>query len=302
MNQPRRPRLIALPLLAILAAALALAPAYSSTPTQTAENFIQIADRAQAITSQVRLLAQSQGLDTEQVAALIQQGTNLLNDARTSNSQGNYQLALAKAREAQAAFRDALELLNVSSLTGASGADEAAGILVAAERAKLRIAELRRVIETYQNLVPANQQSAVNVEWANANLTTAESSLTNVENLLKASSPDVSSAAQALSQAEKGIGLALKAMHHPRASTWRIPGFIVKMEKLVENTDALLRSAAARGVNVQDLQAKIANIRELVSLAKVKVTSGNTREGLELINEARALLHSIERDLAARAR
>ncbi len=302
MNQPRRPRLIVLALLAILAAALALAPAYSSTPTQSSENSIQIAERAQAIAEQLRLLAQSKGLDTQQLAALIQQGTNLLNDARTSNSQGNYLLALTKAREAQAAFRDSLESFSASSIAGSSGADQAAGILVAVERARLRIGELRAAIATYQNLVPANQQSAVNVEWANANLTTAESNLKSVENLLKGSSPDVSSAALALAQAEKSIALALKAMHDPRASTWRIPGFVIMIEKLVEKTDGLLKAAAARGVHVQDLQAKILNIRELVSLAKGKVTSGNIREGLELISQARALLRSIERDLAARAR
>ena len=303
MNQPRRRRLIAIPLLAILVAALVSVPAFSIASPSKTEKFIEIAKQAKAIADQLRAFAQSRGIDTPQVGALIEQGQTLLNEAIAANSSGNSELAVSKAREAQVTLRDAIALLSAPSFV-TEGAEEAKGLLVAAQRARVRIAELRLALATYQSQVSVDQQSAQNIAWVNANLTSAEGSLTQVENALGASSPNVSSAAQSLAQAQKTIRLAFAAMSRIefQPNAWRIPGFITAMERLIEKIDSQLKVEAGRGVNVQDLQAKIVNIREHVKSAKGKAANGDIQDALALIKEARGLLLSIEKALEARRR
>ncbi len=286
-------------MLAILAVALASAPAYSVASTQKVGKFIEIAKQAKAIADQLRALAQSRGFDTQQVDALIQQGQSLLSEAIAANSAGNSELAVSRAREAQTTLRDAIALLSVPSLV-MEGAEEARGILVAVQRAKERIGDVRSALAAYQNSPSFDQQSAQNIASVNSNLTSAERSLTDAENALKTSSPDVSSAAQSLAQAEKSIGRAFAAMPKIefRTNAWRIPGFITAMERLIEKIDSQVIEAG-KGVNVQDLQAKI---RELVNSAKKKAVMGDIREALALIKEARGLLLSIEKALEARRR
>lgn len=302
MNQPGRPRLIALALLAILAAAFVVIPAYSA-PGQKAEKFIEIAERAEGIAEQLRSLAQSQGLETEEAENLILQGNNLLREAKAANTAGNSELAFNRAREAQSALRDAITLLSAPPVT-MEEAEQAGGLLVAAQRARERIAELRAALTTYQAQVLVDQQSAENIGWVNANLTSAEASLTQVENALTSSPPDVSSAAHSLGEAGRVLGQAFKAMPRIefRTNSWRIPGFITSMEQLIGKIDAQLRDAANNGVDVQDLQIKMASVRGLVNSAKGKAAQDDIQAALALIKEARSILHSIERDLGARGR
>ncbi len=295
MNQPRRPRLIAIALLAILAAALVVFPAYSA-PTQKAEKFIEIAQQAKGIAEQLRAIAQSRGLDTQQADTLILQGNNLLGEARTAQSAGNSELAFSRARQAQSAFRDAIALLSAPSVV-MEEAEEARGLLVAAERARERIADLRLALTTYQTQISVDQQSVENFALVNSNLTSAEESLTDVENALKTSPPNISSAAQSLGEAQRSIRLAFAAMPRIESQTnaWRIPGFITAMENLIQNIDAQVKATGT-----QDLQARMQTVRALVDSAKEKAAQGDLQGALALVKDARTILHSIEKDLRGR--
>ena len=183
LNQPGRPRLVAFTLLAILAAAFIVAPAYSVPPAQKAARFIEIADQAKAIAEQVRSLAQLRGIDTQQANLLIDQGENSLAEAKSAHAAGNSKLAIDRAREAQASFRAAIALMTAPSLA-LEGADEAAGLLVAAMRARERIAELRSALTAYQTQVSVDQQSEEAIASVNGTLASAEASLAHVENAL----------------------------------------------------------------------------------------------------------------------
>ncbi len=289
-------QLAGLLIVAVLVTA-SIQPLAAGVPDQAkAQKFIEIAEDSGALASRLVDQAKSRGINVSTATVLIQEGDSLLAEAKTAFSKSDFVAAFERARLAQEKFRDAAKHLNLDEASAFH--EKAEGLLEAIARARLRIKSIRETLASI-TLTPENQGLVSQIK---SKLASAEDELANAEAAVRAEPAKASEAAIMLAQAEKNIAeafVALTQLAH-LANSHRAEAFLKEVEKHVQRLKEELARLAKRGVKVDDLNAQLATVEQLIAAARIKLKNGDINGALADIQQADQLLKAIQREIAKR--
>lgn len=262
-----------------------------------AEEFIRIVQKISGHAANLRDIAKANGADVTSADKLISEGEALIENAQASLGKGDYTLAFQNAKESQTKFRDSIKTL--TDLTGETEEEKAKDILAAIDRAAERIQRLR---ETIASISPTTENQNY-IDLVSEKIGEAEKNLANARSAIE-KMPNASAAAKLLGEANKNIEEALKALRliADWILTWRSENFLDGLEKELARVTDQLESAAKKGAKTEDLEAKLTEAEESIKEARAKLLTGDKKDALTKIKEARDILQEISKELQKRNR
>lgn len=269
-------------------------PGYADVANQSqAQAFIQVAQNAQAVAERL-LAAQPQGSETVGASALISDGRALLQEAQASYMQGDYATAISKATQAQEKFKQTI--VSLTSANSGQSDEKGLGILVAIQRARERLDQIRSILTSIQT---SDTQALATIRNL---LSDAETALDKSEAIIKSNPLNSQDAARFLAQAEGDLGRAmgdLKQLAHA-ANAGRGEGILKGLENQVRVLGDQIDRAAKKGVNVDDLKTQLNQVQSLIDAARQKFASGDVAGAVAIVQQARQLIQDIRQALASR--
>lgn len=294
-----RNRMAAIALLAMVVIILPTFSAVNSQPPRTekarAENFIELTARIEVDVERILQAAARRGVATAEADALVSMGESLLNEARTALASGDNTTALAKAREAQEKFRDAVRLLGRVTPQREQLQERAGGIRVALERITERV---QRVKELAAQLTSGPQAQ---IQELNARIAAAERAISESKSALEGSQPNADAAAKKLAEAEANVGRAFAILQRIArdGENRRFSEFFEKLASLLQNLRDQVSRAESAGKSVSDLKSKLSTASILLESAKTKLASGDKQASVEQLKQIRVTILEIRQGLAA---
>jgi len=208
-------------------------------------------------------------------------------------------------KDAMKTYREVYRMLNMyaeaEGLTSESGEGEKAeGLLVAIDRANETIARIKDANDTYFELDPLAEDDLREtiLAWINANLTYAESNLTEAYEAITLYS-NVGWAEGNLTEARGNISDAFAALKSLAEWTnaWRIESFLMGLKKSVERTRERLERANGQDIDADFLGGLLDSAEQRIVDARSARTERNIRAAIEHANAIRAMLKEVHRGL-----
>lgn len=210
---------------------------------------------------------------------------------------GNY-------KNAMKAYREVYRMLNMyieaERLTLERGEEEKAeGLLAAIDRANETIARIKDANNTYFELNEPDDPTEIILAWINANLTYAETNLTEAYEAITLYS-NVGWAEGNLTEARGNISDAFTALKSLAewTSGWRIESFLMGIRNSVERTREMLEEAEEQDIDIDDLLELLGSAEERIANARSERAEKNNRGAIEHIKAAREELKQVHRGLA----
>ncbi len=266
-----------------------------SGPQETAERLVDIAESASTRVADILLKAQERGIDTTAASSLFHAGQESLDGAKVALSDGRYEDAIDKAREALWKFRESLTSLRQAWME------------LREERAASR---LQSLIDGMQALIQRLQERLDNVpsyvpkdliNEVKSHLNAADGHLNAAENNLKAG--NIEQAFEHVKKARADIKTAFEGGREivGYLKETRVNDAVERLTSAADKLETLLQRASDKGISVVDLQGRLSTVRGLLSSAQVEVAAGDFQGAVTDLREAASEIRSIYEDLVSRA-
>lgn len=289
----------ALTVLLVSLAAVSL-PAWAQTqrgsgPQETAERLVDIAEIASVRVADILLKAQERGIDTTAARSLFHAGQESLDGAKVALSDGSYEDAITKAREALGKFRESLLSLREAWME-LREERAASGLQSLVERMRALVERLQERLDGVSSSVPKYLVNEVK-----SHLNAADGHLNAAENNLKAG--NIEQAVEHVKKARVDIKTAFEGGREivGYLREGRINNAVERLTSAADRLETLLQRAADKGISVVDLQGRLSTVRGLLSSAQVEVAAGDFHGAVTDLREAASEIRSIYEDLVSRA-
>ena len=264
---------------------------------QAAERFIEVAERAQALIIQLRDTANARGVDVSKVNVAITDGESLLVEAKDRLAANDPNGAVNKARDGMKMFVRAIKAFGNNLEEDGDGLNKAdkrsQRVVRAVERSKVRIDRLEVILEKMVNM-PPNLRADVR-----KHLDGADRALERALDAINSDPQNVRLAARSLAEANNEMKDAFKSLREVAAwkNAQRLDRFVTNMEKRIDTLQKRLDLFADRGIDVDEVNVKLARIKGLLESAEEKAKNGDMNGAIQDLRKVHRSLKQVQQEI-----